>query len=58
MNNIDFEKITQETIDEISKKLNSNSKNYELEKNIIEISAKICKVMLSKYHEQLSTNQK
>ncbi|MCF2626256.1 hypothetical protein I6E17_08835 [Fusobacterium perfoetens] len=55
---IDFEKITQEAIEEISNKLNPDYKNYEIEKKFIEISAKICKVMITKYHQELLSNQK
>ena len=57
MQKVDINLIAQEVSKNIINSLNSESKTYELEKNIIQTSVKICELMLKAYQEQL-LNQK
>lgn len=54
---VDIDLIAHQISKEIIDNLNPGNKSYELEKNIVQTSVKICKLMLKAYQEQL-LNQK
>lgn len=53
--NIDFEKFSQETIKQLTSHITKESPYPEqLIKTLVEQSAVVCKLMLEKYHNELS----
>lgn len=57
MQKVDIDLIAHQISEKIINNLNPENKNYELEKNIVQTSVKICELMLKAYQEQL-LNQK
>lgn len=56
--NIDFDKLSQETVNQLTSHISNDSPHsHQLLKMFIEQSAIVCKVMLEKYHNELSQNQ-
>lgn len=51
---IDFDKISKETFDEITKNFKAEGVYKEIGFKIAEISIKVVKIMLEKYHQELS----
>lgn len=53
--NIDFEKLSQDTIDQLTSHISDDAPySQQLIKTLVEQSAIVCKVMLEKYHNELS----
>ncbi|MGL5745427.1 MAG: hypothetical protein ACRCXX_09800 [Cetobacterium sp.] len=53
--NIDFEKFSQETIKQLTSHIiNESPYPEQLIKTLVEQSAVVCKLMLEKYHNELS----
>ena len=54
---VDIDLIARQISEKIINNLNTENKNYELEKNTVQTSVKICELMPKAYQEQL-LNQK